>query len=847
MQFNLLFSVTLFIFLVLANRSWAQVISDDTLPTRVKTKDDRNFVITEGSQSGNNLFHSFSEFSVPTGGSAVFDNSSDIQRIISRVTGSSISNIDGLIKANGNVDVLLLNPNGIIFGSNAALNVGGSFLASTASSLIFADGNQFSAIAPTNKPLLTVNVPVGLQFGQTAGSIVNQSQTVDAKGDRVGLQVRSGQTLALMGGDINLVGGVLTAPEGQIDLGSVAPTSLVNLTPTNKGWNFSYENVQNFQDIQLSDLALVNASGLGSGGIQLQGRNVVLSGGSKLQSDTFGSLPSQDIVVNASDTVYALGTTILPNLYEPVEEKFGILVPLRSGIFTNNFSGAGDAGNIFINARQLAIRDGAHISTTVYIPATGNGGNIVVNAVDGVELAGTSILPERQARSIFSAPGLDSSFFVQYNSASVLASGSASDGAAGNITINTGKLIIRDGGLVQTSPLDAGAGGDLTVNASRSIELNGTAANGVFPSGLFTSTFGSRAAGNLTVRSQKLRIQNGARISSATFATGQGGNLSIYTSDSVELSGAKGIWNSGIQTETRGTGDAGKLTISTDRLSIQDGAEVTVRSSLGIGDAGDLEVTAHLVLLDNKGKLTATTEFGQDGGNITLNNLDFLLMRRGSEISTDARSFGNGGNVTINSNFLIAVPAENSDIKASAIRGNGGRIQISTRGIFGIQFRERDTQESDITASSEFGIDGVVEFDSIDADPGSELASLPQDVVEVSELVAPGCQADIGQGANKFVVTGRGGLPPTPREALASESPLVDLGTHLQAEENHASAVISGNSIAGSDDLTPTLEAQGWVINAKGEVMLTAQALTVTPDVPWSIPANCYRGTVNVK
>ena len=188
----------------------AQISADDTVSTEVNNSDNIS-EITGGTTQGENLFHSFQEFSVPSGNTAFFNNATEIGNIISRVTGGSISNIDGLIRANGNANLILINPSGINFGANAQLDIGGSFLGSTADSVIFEDGTSFSAVAPDTSSLLTVSVPVGLQLGQTSGAINVQGAGHNlsleipvfapyTRGEVSGLKVQPGQTLGLVGG-----------------------------------------------------------------------------------------------------------------------------------------------------------------------------------------------------------------------------------------------------------------------------------------------------------------------------------------------------------------------------------------------------------------------------------------------------------------------------------------------------------------------------------------------------------------------------------------------------------------------------------------------------------------------
>jgi large exoprotein involved in heme utilization and adhesion len=117
--------------------------------------------------------------------------------------------------------------------------------------------------------------------------------------------------------------------------------------------------------------------------------------------------------------------------------------------------------------------------------------------------------------------------------------------------------------------------------------------------------------------------------------------------------------------------------------------------------------------------------------------------------------------------LIVAIPKENSDIRADSVNARGGNVMIDTSGLFGIEFRDRNTSLSHITAtraSSE--LSGTVEVNVQDADPTRVLAELPTDASDASDAIAQGCR-DV-QGSS-FVVTGRGGLPPTPEQSLGDD------------------------------------------------------------------------------
>ncbi|BDA69386.1 Filamentous haemagglutinin-like [Calothrix sp. PCC 7716] len=567
------------------NNAVAQIKPDTTLPVNTNvTKLQNMSVISGGTQAGSNLFHSFEEFSIASGETVYFANSTNIQNIISRVTGFAVSNINGIIRTSDTANLFLINPNGIIFGTNASLNIGGSFLASTASSINFSDNTIYSATLPFSNPLLTVTAPTGLQFGTTATQIRVTSQAkedsvTNSLGAPVGLRVPDGKTLSLIGGDVVLEGGNLTAPGGRIELISVAGNSSVNLNPTSQVWILDKTEAQYSQDIKLFERN-VDGKGIssivdtgsnnGSGSIYVLGRIVELRGNLvSLGAINQGSTDGQGITINAIKLIvsdgaqiytYTLGTgaagDIQANVRESVElsdkSKFFLNDNILSTVLYSTTAGSGRAGNITINTKNLSIQ-GARITTqsegiisasNEYIPATGAGGNLTINALNSVEIIGKTDNP-----------------YIG------LFAGTQSPGNYGDLKLTTGTLTVRSGGAVTVSskiPTGVTYVGD-------------------------TSKLGT--AGNLDVTARNIILDTNAKITSET-DLGRGGNINLLVRDLLLM--RRGSQISTSAGKLNSAGDGGNITINIPTGFIvappQENNDITANAFSGSG--GKVQVNA---------------------------------------------------------------------------------------------------------------------------------------------------------------------------------------------------------------------------------------------------------------
>jgi filamentous hemagglutinin family protein len=787
-----------------AQATMAQVVIDRTVPSNVTSLDNLNFTIDAGGRSGNNLFHSFSQFSVPTNGSAVFNNAPDVQHIFSRVTGGTVSNIDGLLQANGTANLFLLNPNGILFGPNARLQIGGSFLGTTATSIQFADNTEFSATNP--QPLLTMSVPTGVQMGNQPALIQAQGSGYTNRGNFITrspaspeLAVQPGKTLALVGGNLDLNGFMLTAPQGQIVLGSTSAPGEVRLMANSQGFSFSYEQGQAFGDIQLAQKSLLDVSGLPAGSIHLQGRNIRLTDGSIALGQNYGDQPGGAIRLQATANIDFSGLNSDASI--------------TSGVRSESF-GLGRSGDISLVSPRLSISQGARFNTVTNSIATG--GNVQVTAAT-IELSGGSPV----------YPDIVTS----------LASISYGPGQAGDVMVKGDRLIISGGASLSSTAFSFGNTGKVTVENNSTI-VTGESLFGLY-SNLSTAVFAVGNAQDLTLNTAQLQILNGGSVGSSAFFIGNGGNVNINATDSILVSGESLNNKSSINSSTIRlspqlrqlfglpdllTANAGNLIVNTPNLRLSDRGTVSVTGQ-GMGQAGIIKITAENVQLKNQGLIQAQTESGS-GGNINLQVENLLLMRDRSSVTATAGGIGNGGNITIDSPIITGL--ENSDIVANAERGRGGNIQITTQGIIGLKFRPQVTPENDITASSQFGVNGTVQVNTIGVDPNSGLVTLPVDIVDPNQQIAQGCDANQG---SSFVATGRGGVPQDPTQIIKLDRPWSDLRA-IDTEDRATIFMGKGSANAQSPNpISPLIEATNWQRNSDGSVQILA-SVPISPTSP---------------
>jgi filamentous hemagglutinin family protein len=620
---KIIFVFYLFFSFSLQKKANAQITPDNTFgneKTTVNSSTDNNSIsnlIEGGAVRGANLFHSFLQFNTTSVNQNIyFENPQGITNIIARVTGSDASNIMGILGVNGNANLFLLNPNGIVFGSNSALDLKGSFLATTANAIKFNNQGLFDVSTPSPPPSLTVN-PSGFLFTRTNISpIINRSNKIvdtrtrklpfiaETKVNLFGLKVPNGQSLVLLGGDIVMDNGGLNALGGEIEIGSVSGTGLVGLSYNGNNFRLSFP-----QDISRGNVyflrgAKVDTSGNGfnGGNVRVIGKNIQIKDNSQIISFTQEQEKGGILSLDATDIIEILDFT-------------------SGGKISTQNSSSDVAGEIKISAKKLFIDKGAAITSTTF--ANGNGGKISINTNESIEL----------------------------KSNSNISSATAAVGGGGNIVITTPNLVVSDGAFVTSGSTArllngtivsaTGDGGNIDIISDNSVRIDGGR--------LLAQSQGTGKAGKIKIYAKSLEVIKGTiEIFSSK---GQAGNLEVIA-NSLTLDGGT------LNAKTGGSGANITLQIR-DLLRLENESLISARAS-GNADGGSITINTGVLLAlpptgPNGSDIIASAEFGE-GGNITVNAKGIFGI-------TERKEFE--GNLT-------------NDIDASSQFGQSGQVQINT-------------------------------------------------------------------------------------------------------------------------------------------------------------------------
>ena len=579
----------------------SQIIPDRTLPNdSTVTVNDNIAEIEGGTVRGNNLFHSFREFSfdpadlVNNIDTAYFNNGLDITHIFSRVTGNSISEINGLIKTNGSVDLFLINPNGIIFGNDAALDIGGSFVATTADNLQFRD-REFSAIDPQTDALLSVNIPVGLQYGK-------QAQIVVLGGD---LEVFNDNSLVLFGGNVIITGGNLTASQGRIDLGAIGENETIELNLDSNGWQTNYRNVEDFHKIDVN-----NNTSISGEMIRLKGDEI------NLRETSINSHSSNDVVIN-SNSLSLKDTDI--------------------HLTTNNEI---DAKGLTIDSPKVYLQDSV-IYSLVKETATGNGANLNINSDIILLKQGTQLILDTLGLGNGGNLNIDT-HEISINDSAIEAKALVDIGKGGNINISSDSLTLKDESRIYTGNVLP----RVTENSDSLHSLQGNSLN--------YTVIGMGETGKIDITANSLTL-NKSQISTSVFAKGGGiielnspnisllNNSQIFSETQGESPGG-GTYliadnlnidtNGNISTHTYGGGNAGKISLQTDNILVTDQVNQIYSQTLGEGKIGKIGITDNIIELDRK-----TEQLGNIRAGSNFLNQDNFVFDRGININISSITF----------------------------------------------------------------------------------------------------------------------------------------------------------------------------------------------------------------
>jgi len=652
--------------------------------------------IEGGRLEGANLFHWFREFSVPTGTQVRFQNDLGVQNVLARVTGGSPSRIDGMLSANGTANLFLVNPSGIVFGPNAQLHLGGSFLATTAESVVFG-GGTFGR-SPAASPVFRVGVPLGLQFGENPAPIgvFGNGQPASRVGvtgafpsELGGLRVGPAQTIALVGGDLPIEGGLLQAPGGEVVLGGLAAPGFVGFTAN----GLEFPTAVPKSDLVLQENAGINVLTEGEGGaVLLTGRNIAIA--DSLISTGIGAgadgTQAGNLLVRADNRLAQVGGRLENNVNAGAQGNSGN-IDIRAATATfeqasvsTSYLGsrpaldfAGDVevqttgdlilrgsrlesngflGRVRVTGGAIAIQD-SHLRATSAAEAIGEGQfNVVqIRAEGNLALTDTTASTSNRASGFAGDVRLDAGGAIQLTNTLLESTGRAGRVQIGQVapsqifTMDGGQLRVTNGGTEASADVVLNAGG-LFVTATGDLTLQNFASLDAFSERLGN-------AGSIALQSQtgNLTLNQADAFSSVEVGgAGNGGTISLQAQNILLQQGSQ--LQASLKSEVTlptGVPAAGAIFLEATETILVEGAtdrdrfgnagnfNSSVRNQVlpgSTGDAGEIRLSANQVILQDRGTLISNNGGEGNAGSITVTAQQDIVMGPNSEINSTSRS-----------------------------------------------------------------------------------------------------------------------------------------------------------------------------------------------------------------
>jgi filamentous hemagglutinin family protein len=521
----------------------------------------------------------------------------------------------------------------------------GGDLEINAGSLFLREGNILSVTGNGKAGDLTVNVDNHLEIRDGGEISTAIPSSANSQGGDLTVNARS---ISIVGDQSNNFTGIKSDPRennngrsGNLSVSAIDRLEIRNggqisaSTLDGKGGDLEVNAQTIFIDRNQSDtftgiLSQTTSNSFDSAGGDLTinvGRLEIHNGG-EISASTFGNGDGGDLNVYAKE--------ILIN-----RDQADFFTGITNQAKENGF---GNTGNLTVNVDHLDIISGGEISSSTL--SKGNSGNLKVDAqtivIDRGQVDTFTGITNQVKKGGFGNAG-DLTLIVDHldiHNGGQISASTCGHGNGGNLIVESETIFI-DGGLTddftgitnQAKKDSSGNAGDLTI-ITDSLEVRDNAQ-------ISASTFSSGIAGNLILEANNIFLHNSKLVSKSEFGNidiskdpdvAKSGNIKITVNNTLNLES-----NASISVETN-KANAGMINIEGEGiLKASEGSKIITSVANGEGKGGDISIITPFTVLD--GSSIKAQAVKNAGGNITISGILFKsphsIISASSELSMD--------------------------------------------------------------------------------------------------------------------------------------------------------------------------------------------------------------------